>query len=176
MRIRPAMAANRNRLRKVSPASMVSGKATEMLAELDWWGVPRPRDLAEAERAKSYVLGELEQGAGAPGDAALRDAGFTLLSWWCEQGNVVTATKVNVAPGLDDGDFKPSAAVAFLAEQLPGILPRLGREVAQRPGWTPALDAAYTIARKWLQLQPPHWTESESHPPLTITNPAAFAK
>ncbi len=147
-----------------------------MLSELDWWGVPRPRGLSEAKRAKAYVLGELEQGAGAPGDPALRDAGFTLLSWWCEQGNVVTATKVNVAPGLDEGDFKPSAAVAFLAEHLPGILPWLGHEDAQRSGWTPAIDAAYTIARKWLQLKPPHWTELEPRPPLTITNPAAFAK
>ena len=46
MRIRPTVAANRNRLRKVSPATMVSGKAPEMLAELDWWGIPRPRDLS----------------------------------------------------------------------------------------------------------------------------------
>jgi hypothetical protein len=159
MHDRPAMAAARNRLRKASIHKMVDGQATEILKELDWWSIPRPRDQAEAIRAKSHLLLEMEQRAGAPGDAALRAAGFALLSWWCETRGAVTATKVNVAPGRDEGDYKPSAAVAFLAEQLPTILPSLGEGDPARPDWTPALDAAYTIARKWLEQEPPHWTD-----------------
>jgi hypothetical protein len=152
---RQAMAAARNRLRKASIRKMVDGEATEILEELDWWSIPRPRDQAEAIRAKAHLLREMEQRAGAPGDAALRAAGFALLSWWCETRGAVTATKVNVAPDRDD---KPSAAVVFLAHQLPTILPSLGEGDAARPDWTPALDAAYTIARKWLEQEPPHWT------------------
>jgi hypothetical protein len=167
MHDRPAMAAKRNRLRKIAPRRMVNGEAAEMLAELDWWGIPRPRDLAEAERAKSHLLREMAQEAGSPGDAALRAAGFALLSWWYEQGKTVTATKLSVsrgeaddnAPGDVEGNaYAPSDAVAFLAEQLPRIQPWLGKLNPERPGWTPALDAAYTIARKWLGQDTPHWT------------------
>lgn len=158
MHDRSAMAVARNRLRKVSTAKMVDGQATEILVELDWWGIPRPRDEAEAVMAKSRLLSEMEQRAGAPGDAELRAAGFALLSWWCETRGAVTATKANVAPGRDEGDYKPSAAVAFLSEQLTKILPSLEEGDPSRPDWTPALDAAYTIARKWLEQESPHWT------------------
>lgn len=167
MRVRPDVARDRNRLRKVSPASMANGRAREMLAELDWWGIPRPRDLAEAECARKELVDRLEQEAGAPGDPALRAAGFELLRFWIESGNDVTATKVNQSGGaagedgagdLDGNAYAPSAAVAFLAEQLPSIVPWLGQADSARPGWTPALDAAYTIARAWrAQEPPPDW-------------------
>lgn len=156
--VRPDVAKVRHRLGKVSLARMASGRAPEMLAELDWWGIPRPRDVAEAERAMLEVLDRLEQDAGAPGDSALRAAGFELLSWWVEQGNTVTATKRGASAGaagedgagdVDGNSFAPSATVAFLAEQLSHIVPELRTGDARRPGWTPALDAAYTIAQTW---------------------------
>ncbi len=140
MRVRPAVAVDRNRLRKVSPASMMSGRATEMLAELDWWGIPRPRTAAEAKRAQREVLDRLEQEAGAPGDAALRAAGFVLLSWWTQRGNVVTAT-------LETDTAKDSYTVEFLSAQLPLIDARLD-EIAARK-------AAYIIAQAWRAQEPP---------------------
>lgn len=154
-----------------------------MLEELDWWGIPRPRDLAEAERAKREVLALLEQDAGSPGGAELREAGFELLGWWRDQGNRVTVTKIDRSKGgagdLGAGDlegrtYAPSATVAWLAEQLPKIVRWLGQGADARPGWTPALDAAYTIAQawraRWRDEEPPHWTEDQPR------NPAGLAK
>jgi hypothetical protein len=156
MRVRADVATDRNRLRKVSPASMASGRATETLVELDWWGIPRPCDFAEAERAKHLLLARLEQReAGSPGYAEWRAAGYELLRFWIESGNVVTATKLNQS--RSGGEYKPSAAVAFLAEQLPHVVPGLGREGA--------LAAAYTIARAWLDEKLPHWTAVVPQPP-----------
>lgn len=124
MRVRQDAARERNRLRKVSPASMVSGRAAEMLAELDWWGIPRPPNLIEAERAKEAVLSRLEQrDSGSPGYAEWRAAGFELLRFWVESGKPVTATKVNQS--IRGGEERPSAAVAFLAEHLPRVVPGL---------------------------------------------------
>jgi hypothetical protein len=143
-----------------------------MLAELDWWGIPRPSDAEEAERAKWDVLAQLEQKAGSPGDSALRAAGFALLAWWCEQGHDVKVTKVGKAAGtggdagagdLDGRTYAPSAAVQWLAEQLPKIVPWLGQSDRARPGWTPALDAAYTIAQAWRTQETPHWTTLAPH-------------
>ena len=149
MHIRQGVARDRNRLRKVSPVSLASGRAAEMLAELDWWGISRPRDLAEAERAKYLLLARLEQHeSGSPGYAELRAAGFELLRFWTECGNVITATKINQAQSGDD--YRPSPAVAFLAEQLPRISPALKPKGA--------LDVAFTIARAWLDQKAPHWT------------------
>lgn len=132
--IRPDVAQERNRLRKVSPASMVSGRAREMLAELDWWGIPRPRTLAEAKHAHQEVLDRLEQEAGAPGDSALRAAGFELLRWWVEQGNTVTAT-------IETDTASDSYTVEFLSSQLPLINAGLDEDAART--------AAYIIARAW---------------------------
>lgn len=148
----------RDRLRKVSLARMVSGRATEMLEELDWWGIPRPRDLAEAERARRDVLEWLAQEPGAPGNSALRAAGFTLLSWWVEQGNDVTAT-------LETDTAKDSYSVEFLSAQLRLIDNELDEDGARQ--------SAYTIARAWLAQPTPHWTESSPRHPA---NPAGFAK
>lgn len=148
----------RDRLRKNSLARMVSGRATEMLEELDWWGIPRPRDLAEAERARREVLEGLAQEPGAPGNSALRAAGFTLLGWWVEQGNAVTAT-------LETDTAKDSYTVEFLSAQLPLIDKRLDEDGARQ--------SAYFIARAWLAQPTPHWTELAPHLPA---NPAGFAK
>ncbi len=191
MHARPEITAARNRIRDVSPRSMLHPKPREraraMLEELDWWGIPRPRDLAEAERAKEEVLAWLKQDAGSPGGAELREAGFELLDWWREQGNRVTATKVDRSQGaegeagagdVDGRTYAPSAAVAWLAEQLPKIVPWLGQGAAARPGWTPALDAAYTIAQawrtRWRDEEPPHWTEFEPRPPIVIPKPGGI--
>ena len=98
MRVRQAVASDRNRLRKVSPASIVSGRAKEMLAELDWWGIPRPNNVTDAEHAIEQLKARLEQhAAGSPGYAEWRAAGFELLRFWTESGRPVTATKVNHA-------------------------------------------------------------------------------
>jgi len=154
-----------------------------MLVELDWWGIPRPRDIAEAERAKRELLEQLKQEAGAPGDSALRAAGFALLGWWCEQGNEVKATKVGKAAGTGGeagaGDvhgrsYAPSAVVAWLAEQFPKIVPWLGQGDPDRPGWTPALDAAYTVAQAWRAQKSPHWSEFEPRPPLILSKPGGI--
>lgn len=176
MRIRRDTSRVRNRLRKVSPSSMVSGRAVEVLEQLDWWSIPRPRDIPEAHRALIRLLARLEQREeGAPGKAALRAAGFELLRWWVEQGNRVTATKRSTSAGAagEDGAgdvhgnaFAPSAAVSFLAEQLPKIDPLLALADPARPDWAPALDVAYTITRAWLEQEPPHWTALVPHPPL----------
>jgi hypothetical protein len=175
---RPDITDTRNRIRDVSPRSMLAAKPREraqaMLEELDWWGIPRPHTLAEAQHAKQIVLGWLEQDAGSPGDAGLRAAGFELLDWWCEQGNKATATKVDRSQGSGGeagaGDvggraYAPSPAVAWLADQLPKIVPWLGQIDPGRPGWTPALDAAYTIAQAWRarsrdEEPPPDWLPS----------------
>ncbi len=132
--IRPDVADDRHRLRKVALSSMVNGRATEMLAELDWWGIPRPRNLAEAERARQEVRDRMEQEAGTPGDSALRAAGFELLSWWCEQGNTVTAT-------LETDTAKDSYTIEFLSAQLSLIDGGLDEPAARK--------AAYTIAQAW---------------------------
>jgi hypothetical protein len=140
---RPDVARDRNRLRKVSPARMVSGHATAMLAELDWWGIPRPKDLAEAKRARLDVLGRLEQQPGSPGDSALRAAGFELLRWWAEHGNNVTAT-------IETDTARDSYTVEFLSAHLPTIDERLDENAARA--------AAYTIAQAWrAQEPPPEW-------------------
>ena len=132
--IRPDAADDRHRLRKVALSSILNGRATEMLAELDWWGIPRPRDLAEAECARREVLDRLEQEAGAPGDSALRAAGFELLGWWVERGNTVTAT-------IETDTASDSYTVEFLSSQLPLIDAGLDEDAART--------AAYIIARAW---------------------------
>jgi hypothetical protein len=127
---------------------MLNGRARETLEQLDWWGIPRPLSICEAEQAKHRLLARLEQcEQGSPGYLEWRAAGFELLRFWIDCGNEVTATKINQS--RTGGKHRPSAAVAFLAEQLPRIPPGLGRRNA--------IDAAYTIARAWNNQRPPMW-------------------
>jgi hypothetical protein len=192
MRARRVLASDRNRLRKVSPQSMVGERAAlaadgaaeqvlaetgyvrgmmavprlegagEMLALLDWYGIERPRNVAEAGHAKRQLLAQLEQQAGAPGDASLRAAGFTLLSWWIDQGNPVTAT-------LETDTAKDSYTVDFLGAQLRLIDEGLDEDAARQ--------SAYTIAQAWRAQATPHWTtldRSSGPKAMTLRKPGGI--
>lgn len=164
MRLRQQTSRQRNRIRKVAPASLLNGRQPEIMDELRLWGIPQPRDPAEAERVIYLLLARLEQHeAGSPGFAEQRAAGFELLRFWAEGGRRVTATKLNHS--AEGSELKPSAAVAFLAQQLPRVFPHLQEEAA--------VDAAYRIAQAWRSQASPHWSELD---PPVLKNPAGLVK